>query len=91
MRNINYLILFLFFLSSCSSVAGLRDKSYTIGNQGFKANIIESLIIPSKMIQLYRAYQKVLKLDYQKPSEFNSRESKLLAPMISGLESLTMI
>jgi hypothetical protein len=43
MRNINYLILFLFFLSSCSSVAGLRDKSYTIGNQGFKANIIEPI------------------------------------------------
>jgi hypothetical protein len=49
MRSICYVVLVLLFLSSCSSVAGLRDKSYTIDNHDLQANAMESLtILPIK-------------------------------------------
>lgn len=49
MRDFCYVVLVSLFLSSCSSVAGLRDKSYTMDNQGLQPIAIESLtILPIK-------------------------------------------
>lgn len=48
MKIVIHVVLIL-LLSSCSNVAGLRDKSYTMNNQGFQSNTIESLtILPIK-------------------------------------------